>query len=288
MAGIRRHSPPAVHAAANGRSRNDHDALSVRAGALPDVVHTQLAVSILCGGLCRSDPLARRHDPNGSLLGLFLDLLYQVRLFLFFFFSFPNIIPLSTIPHKHLSECFINNPFFLQGATRQEIQPSRVKVYAGGKGERELGKHSNHGAGLVFQHLYLGLNPYCIYTLSCFPPPFGRESEGAKKTPPDVIFREKKIPFLFVSSLPPVPSNFEPKYGRQKVLENPQPPNFHFRQVPPPLLKEGKKWVWSSAKRFRNNEKVDKEIDVFSFRQRKLTINYDTSTEWNQSIGEDR
>lgn len=251
MAGIRRHSPPAVHAAANGRSRNDHDALSVRAGALPDVVHTQLAVSILCGGLCRSDPLARRHDPNGSLLGLFLDLLYQ-------------------------------------GATRQEIQPSRVKVYAGGKGERELGKHSNHGAGLVFQHLYLGLNPYCIYTLSCFPPPFGRESEGAKKTPPDVIFREKKIPFLFVSSLPPVPSNFEPKYGRQKVLENPQPPNFHFRQVPPPLLKEGKKWVWSSAKRFRNNEKVDKEIDVFSFRQRKLTINYDTSTEWNQSIGEDR
>ncbi len=44
LARIRRHSPATIHAAANGRSGDDNDTLSFRAGAISGVVYSKLAV----------------------------------------------------------------------------------------------------------------------------------------------------------------------------------------------------------------------------------------------------
>lgn len=50
MAGIRGYPPSAFHAAKNGRSRNDHDTLSLRSRCVQSALHTQLDLSILLRG----------------------------------------------------------------------------------------------------------------------------------------------------------------------------------------------------------------------------------------------
>ena len=73
----------AVYAPADRRSRNHHNALSVRAWSLPCTIHSELAVPILFRGICRSYPLDCWHHSNDPLFRFFLDILYQVRRFLF-------------------------------------------------------------------------------------------------------------------------------------------------------------------------------------------------------------
>lgn len=80
MARIRRHSPSALHAPTNRRSRNNHHPLLIRARHIQGALHTQLAISVLRRGICGSDPMDRRSDSDSTLCRFFLDLLYQVRL----------------------------------------------------------------------------------------------------------------------------------------------------------------------------------------------------------------
>lgn len=78
LAWICGHITTAIHAAANRRSRNDHDSLSICAGNLQGLVYTQLVVSVFYRRQVRPDPLGRRHNSDDSLFWLFLDLLYKV------------------------------------------------------------------------------------------------------------------------------------------------------------------------------------------------------------------
>ena len=81
LVGVGSDPTSAVHAATDGRGRNHHHALSLRAGPLSCAIHSELAVSILFRGICRSHPLDRRHHSDDPLFRLFLDILYQVRRF---------------------------------------------------------------------------------------------------------------------------------------------------------------------------------------------------------------
>lgn len=164
MAGIRCYSPAAVHAAANGRSRNDHDALSVRTGALPDAVHTQLAVSIFCRELYRPDPLARRHDPDDSLLRLFLDLLYQVRYSLFS----PSRL-LCTYSHAYKDTILFANRTFALGCCkgRSSTFPCKcIPVEQGGAGERRAGFEQNRVWGGFIPRILANQNVPILLLLS--------------------------------------------------------------------------------------------------------------------------
>ena len=78
LARIRRHPPATLHAPTYRRSRNNNDALPLRAWNLQGVIHSELAVSVLCRGLCGPDTLGGGDAADDSVLGLFLDLLYQV------------------------------------------------------------------------------------------------------------------------------------------------------------------------------------------------------------------
>lgn len=78
LVGIRSHPPTTLHAPTNRRSRNDNDALSFCTGAVSDTVYPELAVQVLCRGICGSDSLDCWHSSDGTLFGFLLDLLYQV------------------------------------------------------------------------------------------------------------------------------------------------------------------------------------------------------------------
>lgn len=78
MAGIGRHSPATVHAATDGRSRDNHHALPVRAGGVPGTISAELVLSILCRWLCRSDCLGGGYTADGLVLGFLLYILHQV------------------------------------------------------------------------------------------------------------------------------------------------------------------------------------------------------------------
>lgn len=77
-----RYTASAVHAAADGRGRNYHDALSVRARNLSRILHSQLDMAILHrrdwapSGARRHN---RRHSPDSIILRLLLHLLHKVR-----------------------------------------------------------------------------------------------------------------------------------------------------------------------------------------------------------------
>ena len=79
MARIRRHSAPTLHAAANRRGRDNHDALPVRPRRVQGPVHPQLAVPLLLRRLVRPHRRRGGDRPDCAVLGFFLHLLHQVR-----------------------------------------------------------------------------------------------------------------------------------------------------------------------------------------------------------------
>ena len=80
MAGIGGDSPATVHAATDGRSRDNHHALPLRAGGVPGTISAELVLSILCRWLCRSDCLGGGYTADGLVLGFLLYILHQVSL----------------------------------------------------------------------------------------------------------------------------------------------------------------------------------------------------------------
>ena len=68
-----------IHATTYGRSRDYNDTLSFRAGHIQSAVHTQLDLPVfLCGTLCGCNTMDSWSIADNSVLGLLLDLLYQV------------------------------------------------------------------------------------------------------------------------------------------------------------------------------------------------------------------
>ena len=80
LARSRCHSPTALYATENGRGGNNHHALPLRLGCVSRIVHSQLDLEVLGRGLFRPHCSHRRYNPDCFILGLFLDLLHQVRL----------------------------------------------------------------------------------------------------------------------------------------------------------------------------------------------------------------
>jgi hypothetical protein len=79
LARVRRDPATTLHAAADGRGRDDHHALSVRAGAVPRALHPQLDLAICYraeaqGGLHRC---GGGHHTDGAVQRFLLDLLQQ-------------------------------------------------------------------------------------------------------------------------------------------------------------------------------------------------------------------
>ena len=78
LAGIRSHPPTTLHAAADRRSRNDYDALSVWARIIQGFIHPELVIQILCRRVCRSNSMDRWAGADNTVLGFLLDILYKV------------------------------------------------------------------------------------------------------------------------------------------------------------------------------------------------------------------
>ena len=65
LAGERGDIAAAVHVAEDGGSRDDHDALPVRAGGVQGAVYSELAVAVFWGGVCGSDSVDRGGGADG-------------------------------------------------------------------------------------------------------------------------------------------------------------------------------------------------------------------------------
>jgi hypothetical protein len=82
LARIGCHSSPAIYAATDWRSRDNHNALSIRTWRVPGSVHPQLDLPLYLRrtALLRPHCGNRRHRPDGFVLGFLLHLLHKVSL----------------------------------------------------------------------------------------------------------------------------------------------------------------------------------------------------------------
>lgn len=110
MARIGRDPTTTVYAAADGRGRDDNNALSLRIGTIPRVIHTQLVLPLFFRRLRRPNTMGRWHCPNCTIFGFLLDILYEVNT------SFSSSI--------HTSLCANTSPEFCRG--KDSISPYDV------------------------------------------------------------------------------------------------------------------------------------------------------------------
>ncbi len=78
LARVRGHSPTTLHAATNGRGRDNHNALFVRSWRVPSALHSELDLPVLHRRVRGADCGRGGCTAGGTVLGFLLYLLDEV------------------------------------------------------------------------------------------------------------------------------------------------------------------------------------------------------------------